>query len=111
MSHGLVIPATHSAARASALAAILLAVTTGIFGCGGTNTGAFQDAGEQPNCQVHQRASPSRDYTGGENADTQAILTMMRYFTAHGEQPYCDGRSPSPLDKAWSDLYVRLSGR
>ena len=84
------------------------AIALGTAGCGQA-TGAFQESGGRPDCQIHQAAAPNTDYTGGSDADTWAILAMMRYFTAHRAQAYCDGRPASSADRAWSTLYQRFA--
>jgi hypothetical protein len=96
---------------AAAPAALLVAVTAcWLTACGGDRTGAFQDAGGRSDCRVHQSALPGTPYTGGANGDTEAILAMMRYYTAHESQPYCDGRVATSLDQAWTSLYIQLGG-
>lgn len=80
-----------------------------VGGCAsGDSKGAFRTA--DGSCQIHQSALPSTAYTGGVNGDTEAILIMMGSYTAHGTQPYCDGRPATAVDRAWSRLYVRLGG-
>lgn len=80
-----------------------------VSGCAsGDGTGAFRVA--DGSCQIHQSALPSTAYTGGVNGDTEAVLTMMGSYTAHGTQPYCDGHSATAVDQAWTRLYVRLGG-
>lgn len=89
------------------MAAATAAITIG--GCAsGPGKEAFRIA--DGSCQIHQSAMPSTAYTGGANGDTEAILAMMGSYTAHGTQPYCDGRPATAVDRAWSRLYARLGG-
>lgn len=94
--------------RMAASMALILAVVLGAAGCGEA-TGAFHDSGGRPDCRIHQAAMPDKDYTGVTTADTQAILAMLRYLTAHRAQAYCDGRPASSTDRAWSMLYQRFT--
>ena len=73
-------------------------------------TGAFQLGDDTATCRDHQSVLPSTAYTGGTNGDTESILLMMHYYTAHGTQPYCDGHAPTAEDRAWTHLYVQLGG-
>lgn len=59
-------------------------------------------------CLAHQRHRPSREFTDGPPPDTAKVLTMLRYYTANGHKPYCDGEPPTEEDLAWAKLYVRL---
>ncbi|RPE36440.1 hypothetical protein EDD38_4815 [Kitasatospora cineracea] len=34
----------------------------------------------------------------------------MRYCTANGRAPYCDGKPPTAADRARQQLYTRLGG-
>ena len=39
---------------------------------------------------------------------------MLHYYVANGNKPYCDGRPPGEVDRAWLGVYLRLgadSGR
>jgi hypothetical protein len=96
-------PAGRKATAAGALLALALS------GCG-THQGRFRLEGGRPDCRVHQTEKPGTAYTGGVNGDTEAILGMMSYLTAHGSQPYCDGRPPNDIDRHWSALYAELGG-
>lgn len=91
-------------AGALGLAAVLLA------GCGGDD-GRFDPGGsDEIECMEHQDASPGTEYTGGEDADSAAILQVFRYYVANGSKPYCDGEPPSDNDREWAQLVVDLGG-
>ncbi|MEV0847260.1 hypothetical protein AB0J21_15570 [Streptomyces sp. NPDC049954] len=92
---------------------VLLSALT-VAGCSASSgDGRFdaQSASPSPTCRVHQKAEPGRRYTGGSQADTGAVLEMMRYYTAHGTKRFCDGRGPTDTDRDWTDLYARLGGK
>jgi len=96
-----------------AVTAGLATVTAAIFGVlsAGPRTGGFRLAADDTQtCRVHQSALPSAAYTGGVKGDTQAIMLMMHDYTAHGTQPYCDGRKATSEDQAWTRLYAELGG-
>ncbi|WP_279638399.1 hypothetical protein [Kitasatospora cineracea] len=38
------------------------------------------------------------------------MLELMRYCTANGRTPYCDGKPPTAADRARQQLYTRLGG-
>jgi len=59
-------------------------------------------------CLVHQRSQPDSAYEGGPRANTLLVLTMLHYYVANGDKPYCDGRPPGGMDRAWLDVYLRL---
>jgi hypothetical protein len=104
-------PNDRSAKHRAVITVVLLAVATaGLAGCGGDHTGDFQSVGGSQNCQIHQSAAPGTHYTGGVNGDTESILAMMSYYTAHGRQPFCDGHPATQIDQAWSGLYTKLGG-
>lgn len=55
-------------------------------------------------CMDHQHHRPTAaDTTGG---DTVRSLTMLRYYTTHGSQPFCDGKPATVTDLAWMRDYV-----
>jgi hypothetical protein len=33
---------------------------------------------------------------------------MLHYYVANGNKPYCDGRPPGDVDRAWLGTYLRL---
>ncbi|MCW3042223.1 MAG: hypothetical protein JWL57_381 [Actinobacteria bacterium] len=59
-------------------------------------------------CLVHQRSQPDSAYEGGPRANTLRVLTMLHYYVANGDKPYCDGRPPGEVDRAWLGVYLRL---
>ncbi len=62
-------------------------------------------------CQEHQEEEPGVAYTGGEAADTVKIFSLLKYWTAHGDKPYCDGEPATDIDSAWRAEVERLQGR
>lgn len=99
----------------SPLPALLATAAAGLVlaGCGsdGSTDGRF-DAGAAAaplSCLAHQGDDPGSAYTAGEDADTAAIFTMLRYYTANkAVTAYCDGKAPTKTDRAWARLYVDL---
>ncbi|BAJ30004.1 MULTISPECIES: hypothetical protein [Kitasatospora] len=83
-----------------------------LAGCGGPERGSLdtQPATPSPTCRAHQVREPAERYTAGREADTGAVLEMLRYYTANGRTPYCDGKQPTTADRAWQQLYTRLGG-
>ncbi|MEV4561469.1 hypothetical protein AB0K51_31415 [Kitasatospora sp. NPDC049285] len=83
-----------------------------LAGCAGPSRGSLdtQPATPSPSCLAHQTREPAERYTAGRSADTTAVLEMMRYYTANGRTPYCDGKPPTAADRAWQQLYTRLGG-
>lgn len=56
-------------------------------------------------CMEHQRKPPSsNDHSSQQDVATR--LTVLRYYTAHGLQAYCDGRPASKDDLSWMRLFV-----
>lgn len=90
-------------------AGLAAAIALTMAGCS-AHQGSFRVEGSGAVCRVHQGEQPGTAYTGGVNGDTEAILAMMGDLTAHGGQPYCDGRSANSDDLAWSSLYTSLGG-
>jgi hypothetical protein len=107
-----------SAARAPGLVAVVLAALT-LAGCSGDKPAPqavfkVQD-GVQPHaaaqaCQLHQTEAPTSAYRGGPNGETALELPFLASYTANGNQPYCDGKPPTSIDKNWARLYVDLTG-
>jgi len=56
---------------------------------------------------AHQLEPPGSRYTVPERIDTAELLTVLRYYTAHGRKPYCDGADATGADRAWAELYLR----
>ncbi|PYC70179.1 hypothetical protein C7C46_27635 [Streptomyces tateyamensis] len=92
------------------LAALL--ATAALTACGASSEGALDTQANTPapTCLVHQTKNPAQRYTPGTGADTLAVLDLMRYYTANGTKPYCDGRPPTTTDKRWTQLYTSLGG-
>ncbi len=94
-----------------------LAIAPGLLaGCSGGS-----DAGPPPQptlvvptgstpytCQEHQEQPPGPDYSGGTEADTARVLTLLRYWNENGDKPHCDGEPATEIDTAWADLVQRL---
>jgi hypothetical protein len=59
-------------------------------------------------CMAHQPAPPGARYTDATLRRTGETLALLRYYTANGGRPYCDGGRPTDVDRQWVDLYVRL---
>ncbi|MGH4018399.1 MAG: hypothetical protein ACRDT0_03975 [Pseudonocardiaceae bacterium] len=87
------------------LGLVLIAAT----GCTDDGGPVFDDqGGQQISCMRHQAEPPGSRYTDPERRNTGELLAMLRYYTAHGTQPYCDGAAPTEVDRAWAELYVQL---
>lgn len=90
-----------------------LAAAVVLAGCGGSDAPGpgpvFDNEGGSPlTCMRHQPAPPGARYTDPARRDTAEVLTMLRYYTANGHKPYCDGQPPTPVDTAWARLFVDL---
>jgi hypothetical protein len=59
-------------------------------------------------CMKHQPRPPGTRYTDDTLKRTNETLALLRYYTANGGKPYCDGDGPTDVDRQWIDLYVRL---
>lgn len=59
-------------------------------------------------CQEHQTVGPSDAYAGDADSDTVAMLDLLRYWTANGDKPYCDGEPPTEIDQEWAQTVARL---
>jgi hypothetical protein len=97
--------------RRLAAAAVLLAVV--LTGCGSpapTDAARFdnQSGNDAVTCLVHQGHTPDAAYEGGPRATTLLVLTMLHYYVANGNKPYCDGKPPGGTDRAWLATYLRL---
>jgi hypothetical protein len=93
-------------------AAALLAVVV-LAGCarpGPSDAARFNDqsGSDAVACLVHQRYRPDPAYEGGPRANTLLVLSMLHYYVANGNKPYCDGRPPGEMDRAWLGAYLRL---
>ncbi|MCX4751640.1 hypothetical protein OG455_40105 [Kitasatospora sp. NBC_01287] len=69
-----------------------------------------QPATPSPSCLVHQAEPPGTRYRDTASSDGPAVLEMMRYYTANGAKPYCDGHPPTAVDQQWTRLYTELGG-
>lgn len=71
----------------------------------------FDDEGRQDvACMAHQPEEPGARYTDREMRDSAEVLTMLRYYTANGTKPYCDGAPATETDRAWARTYLELGG-
>jgi hypothetical protein len=59
-------------------------------------------------CMKHQPQRPGARYTDDTARRTDETLALLRYYTANGTKPYCDGHGPTDIDRQWVDIYVRL---
>ena len=59
-------------------------------------------------CMKHQQQPPGTRYTDDTARRTDETLALLRYYTANGAKPYCDGNGPTDVDRQWVDLYVHL---
>lgn len=65
------------------------------------------EGGRDITCMVHQPEPPGSRYTDPERRNTAEVITVLRYFSAHGRKPYCDGTRPTEADRAWAEFYVQ----
>jgi hypothetical protein len=83
-----------------------------VAACGGSPPEpgpVFDDEGRaEVTCLKHQAASPGARYSEEGMRNSAEVLDLLRYYTANGRKPYCDGSGPSANDKAWAELYARL---
>ncbi len=71
----------------------------------------FNNEGEaEVTCMVHQTEEPGARYIDEQMRDTAEVLALMRYYTANGAKPFCDGASATAADTAWAQLYVDFGG-
>lgn len=68
----------------------------------------FADENGELRCMAHQPHPPGTRYTDATRVRTEETLAVLRYYTANGAKPYCDGKGPTDVDRRWADLYVRL---
>lgn len=95
------------AAAAGALVAVTLGGCTA--GTADPQPTLVTPSGSGPvTCQEHQTAPPGTDYAGGAEADTAKVFTLLKYWNANGDRPFCDGEPANDADRAWSDLVDRL---
>lgn len=96
-------------AAVAALPILLLA--TLLLGCSANpEPGArFADEGlAQLSCMQHQPAAPGPRYTDPSRRSIAETLPVLRYYTANGAKPYCDGTPATAVDRSWAQLYVEL---
>jgi hypothetical protein len=58
---------------------------------------------------MHQTEQPNTAYAGGADSQPTPQLTFLAYYTAAGRAPFCDGQAATDTDKAWAELYIRLT--
>lgn len=68
------------------------------------------EAGQPIECLAHQTGEPGARYTNRELRNTGEVFAMMRYYTAHGTKPFCDGAPATDADRAWAQTYLQLGG-
>lgn len=59
-------------------------------------------------CMKHQPRAPGPRYTDEKLQRTDETLALLRYYTANGAKPYCDGNDLTGIDRQWIDLYLGL---
>lgn len=67
---------------------------------------AFDKGATGPGCMRHQQRSPTAADQGGPGADTARRLAILRYYTANGNAPYCDGKPADATDLSWMRNYL-----
>jgi hypothetical protein len=77
-------------------------------GCGQATGPFVAGSGSTPlTCLQHQKYAP-----GGEATKSTVYgLEVLRYYTANGGRPYCDGKKPTSRDRAWARVYVKLGAK
>lgn len=70
-----------------------------------TSTTTTFDGAPTSGCMQHQHARPG-SADAGSNQDVAERLSLLRYYTANGNLPYCDSKAATPTDVAWMKLYV-----
>lgn len=91
--------------------AVLCGVLLALTACGSTPEPGplFDDEGRADvTCLKHQQAAPGARYTDEGLRRSDEVLPLLRYYTAHGRKPFCDGSGSSPNDRSWAELYTRL---
>ncbi|CCH32697.1 hypothetical protein ABZ816_37350 [Actinosynnema sp. NPDC047251] len=59
-------------------------------------------------CLKHQPTPPGPRYSDDTLRRTDETLPLLRYYTAHGRKPFCDGQPPTGTDQQWARTYVQL---
>lgn len=83
-----------------------------LAGCSAPDPGpVFDDEGGRAvACLTHQTEEPGARYTDREERNSGEVFAMMRYYTAHGARPFCDGAPADEADRAWARTYLDLGG-
>jgi hypothetical protein len=68
------------------------------------------EGGPEVSCMAHQPQEPGARYTEPAMRDTAEVLAVMRYYTAHGAKPFCDGAPATEADRAWGRFYLEMGG-
>ncbi|QXV63356.1 hypothetical protein CVV72_33240 [Amycolatopsis sp. TNS106] len=94
-------------------ALLLYAVVTACSGAAPDPDPRFDDettggVATELTCMKHQPRAPGPRYTDEKLRRTDETLALLRYYTANGAKPYCDGSGPTDIDRQWVDLYVGL---
>ena len=101
----------NTLARSAALAVLLAAATAGCSTAPATLvTQPDFHPGGTVTCLMHQTDEPDAAFEGGPGSRPTSQLTFLAYYTAGGRAPFCDGQPPTATDKAWAQLYARLTG-
>ena len=91
---------------------LVLACVLLLAGCGASPPEPgplFDDEGRADvTCLKHQAAAPGARYSDEGMRKSAEVLPLLRYYTANGRKPYCDGAAASANDRAWAELYARL---
>lgn len=66
------------------------------------------EAARDLTCMKHQPQPPGARYTDDTAKRTGETFALLRYYTANGAKPYCDGNGPTDVDRQWVDIYVSL---
>jgi len=90
------------------IASVAALLVFAVAGCTDGDGPVFNsEGGRDVPCMAHQPEPPGSRYTDPERHNTAELLTVLRYYTAHGRKPYCDGAGATEADRAWAELYVR----
>lgn len=101
----------HTALAATAACGIMLSAAA----CSGAshqahanaNATGFNSQGHKTlSCMAHQRTAPAASDRPGPHEDPTAVLAVLRYYTANGNRPYCDGKPATDIDRLWISLYL-----
>ena len=91
-------------------AAVTIGLLLGLSGCGSSAPEpgpVFDNEGAATiSCMKHQTAPPGARYTDPAMKNTSEVFSLLRYYTANGSKPYCDGAPATDIDKQWAQLYV-----